>query len=395
MNETNAETVEKNIDTPKQNKFLQTLKAIFPSPLSVVLGILIFLLIPFYEVDETSFYYLAQIDTMAKILLFLFAINLLFFSAFIGRYTRNTLTVFTFIVVLCSDFNIDGLVESLVGFALPILAICTFINATFAITKKNFYAMLGTIFNGFILTILAIVLVFDDVTWMMFYLPFCALLFVFAFYKFLKTWHDKSNIWQHQIIRICAILGLSLAVFILGSIASTELIPMCQTVKGKTFLVLGTGKYLKSGKINRYYQTRIDTAAKAYKEGLAKDFILSGDNSREDYNEPQTMKDDLVALGVPENIIKLDYAGLRTLDSIRRCKNVFGVNDPVLITQYLHAKRAVYLARKTDMPQVYAYYAPMRVPLLYLLRNNSREYLAWIKAWIDINITNKKAKFEK
>ena len=106
------------------------------------------------------------------------------------------------------------------------------------------------------------------------------------------------------------------------------------------------------------------------------------------------MKRDLISKGIPAEDIILDYAGLRTLDSIRRAKNVFGVNSPIIVTQYYHAKRSLYLCDKSGITNAIAFEAPADVPFSYKLRNNTREILAWVKAWIDINILKKKAKFE-
>ena len=160
-------------------------------------------------------------------------------------------------------------------------------------------------------------------------------------------------------------------------------------------LVLGTGKFLKNGNINQYYKSRIKASAELYKAKKVKKLILSGDNSRKDYNEPLMMKEDLITRGVPDQHIILDYAGFRTLDSIRRCKNVFKCQSPIIVTQYYHAKRALFLCEENGMSNATAYEAKIEtVCFRYKLRNNSREILAWLKAWIDINITNKKAKFE-
>lgn len=52
---------------------------------------------------------------------------------------------------------------------------------------------------------------------------------------------------------------------------------------------------------------------------------MSGDNGAKYYNEPKTIKKDLIAGGIPEENIFLDYAGLRTLDSMVRAKEVFGL----------------------------------------------------------------------
>lgn len=160
-------------------------------------------------------------------------------------------------------------------------------------------------------------------------------------------------------------------------------------------LLLGSIKYLKNGDENLYYKSRIETAAELYRLGKVKKIIASGDNSREDYNEPETMKCDLVALGVPESAIFADYAGFRTLDSVRRAKNIFNCEKLLVISQKWHCKRALFLCEKNGMKGSSGCVAKSDTRFLYRLRNNFRELLAWVKAWIDVNLIAKKAKFEK
>ena len=88
-------------------------------------------------------------------------------------------------------------------------------------------------------------------------------------------------------------------------------------------MVLGTSKYLSNGQINLYYKYRIDAAVALYKAGKIKYIVVSGDNSRKTYDEPTQMKADLIAAGIPENVIYLDYAGFRTWDSVVRMKEIF------------------------------------------------------------------------
>lgn len=160
-------------------------------------------------------------------------------------------------------------------------------------------------------------------------------------------------------------------------------------------LLLGSIKYLKNGDENLYYKSRIETAAELYRLGKVKKIIASGDNSREDYNEPETMKCDLVALGVPESAIFADYAGFRTLDSVRRAKNIFNCEKLLVVSQKLHCKRALFLCEANAMQGSVACAANPNAKFSYRLRNNSRELLAWVKAWLDVKIFGRKAKFEK
>jgi SanA protein len=108
-------------------------------------------------------------------------------------------------------------------------------------------------------------------------------------------------------------------------------------------MVLGTSKYL--GKtINDYYTNRINAAITVYNLGKVDSFLLSGDNAHRSYNEPWTMKRDLLKAGVPEQAIHLDYAGFRTLDSVIRAKEIFETNKFLIITQRFHCERALYIA---------------------------------------------------
>ncbi len=110
-------------------------------------------------------------------------------------------------------------------------------------------------------------------------------------------------------------------------------------------LVLGTGKYAASGRVNMFYTPRIQAAAELYHAGKVRALLVSGDNSRPDYDEPTQMKEDLMGLGVTEQHISCDYAGFSTLDSIVRAGKVFQESSYVVISQEFHVKRALFLAK--------------------------------------------------
>ncbi|HYO21314.1 MAG TPA: ElyC/SanA/YdcF family protein, partial [Flavisolibacter sp.] len=74
----------------------------------------------------------------------------------------------------------------------------------------------------------------------------------------------------------------------------------------KVGLLLGTAKYLSNGYTNYYYKYRIDAAVKLYRASKISYIIISGDNSRKDYNEPELMRNDLIASGIDSSHIYLD-----------------------------------------------------------------------------------------
>ncbi|MBT0549028.1 SanA/YdcF family protein [Riemerella anatipestifer] len=150
----------------------------------------------------------------------------------------------------------------------------------------------------------------------------------------------------------------------------------------KVGLVLGTSKYLQNGIPNYYFKYRIDAAAELYKNGKVQYFIVSGDNSRKDYNETEDMKLDLMAHGIPENHIYQDFAGFRTLDSVIRAEDIFGQKTFIIISQKFHNERAVYLARKNGL-EAYGYNA-QDVNAYAGLKTQFREYFARVKVFYDL-----------
>lgn len=158
----------------------------------------------------------------------------------------------------------------------------------------------------------------------------------------------------------------------------------------KTALLLGTSKTLDNGQLNAYFYNRILAAAELYRSGKIQYLIVSGDNSREDYNEPEDMQKALMERGVPEDRIFLDFAGFRTLDSVVRAKEIFGQQKIIIVSQKFHNERAVFLAQQNGM-EAYGFNAE-DVNKYAGFKTNMREYLAKTKAYLDL-ITGVEPKF--
>jgi SanA protein len=121
-------------------------------------------------------------------------------------------------------------------------------------------------------------------------------------------------------------------------------------------VVLGTSKFLMTGKENLYYTYRIKSAVLLYKSKKIDYIIVSGDNKHRNYNEPVSMYNDLIEEGIPKDRIVLDYAGFRTLDSVVRSFMVFGQHQFTVISQPFHNHRAIFLGRQRGL-EVIAYNA--------------------------------------
>ncbi len=172
--------------------------------------------------------------------------------------------------------------------------------------------------------------------------------------------------------------------------------------KGKTFysiknippnrvgLVLGTSKKLVGGKPNPYYTNRIGATIALFSAGKINFILVSGDNGTVYYNEPTTIKKDLVEGGIPPEKIFLDYAGFRTLDSMVRAKEIFGLDSVTIISQKFHNERAIYLAEKKGLVAVG--FNARDIQGHSGLKVQFREYLARVKVFLDLLI-NTQPKF--
>ena len=154
-------------------------------------------------------------------------------------------------------------------------------------------------------------------------------------------------------------------------------VPHCHTA-----LVLGAPPVGKSGTPNLYFLYRMDAAAKLYEAGKIDRILVSGDNMKRGYDEPEAMKKALVERGVPEEIIFKDDAGFRTFDSVVRAKEVFGQSEFIVVSQKFHNERAVFIAGKKGIKAVGYNAADVRIS--YGLTTLIREWGARCKVFLDL-----------
>ena len=157
----------------------------------------------------------------------------------------------------------------------------------------------------------------------------------------------------------------------------TEQIP-----ENKVGLLLGTSPLLKNGRNNLYFDYRIDAAVELYNSGKIKYILISGDNRRHTYNEPEEMKKSLMERDVPDSVIFLDYAGLRTLDSVVRARDIFGQERFTVISQRFHNERALFIAGKHGIQAVG--FNARDVNAYSGLKTRIRELLARVKVFVDL-----------
>ena len=157
-------------------------------------------------------------------------------------------------------------------------------------------------------------------------------------------------------------------------------------------LVLGTSKFSGPRRDrNPHFDGRMAAAAALYRAGKVRHLLLSGDNGSRGYDEPRDMRTALRALGVPAEAMTPDDAGFRTLDSVVRARRVFGQRRLTIITDRFHTYRALFLARSQGIDAVA--FSSREVALRSSLKTRVREYLADVRACLDLYVLRTRPRF--
>lgn len=208
--------------------------------------------------------------------------------------------------------------------------------------------------------------------------------------KLLSRW-----IWRISKYTLGAGVLASLAIFfanywVLATVQSKVYENIDKVTYSDVALVLGTSRSVNGVDENPFFTHRIAAAAELYFQGKVKHILVSGDNSSMHYNEPRDMRHALIKLGVPDSCITMDFAGLRTLDSVVRSNKIFQQKRITVVSQEFHNYRALFIANyyKIDAIAYNAHY-----PTQATLKTMLREYLARPKAILDLYLLNTQPKF--
>lgn len=152
------------------------------------------------------------------------------------------------------------------------------------------------------------------------------------------------------VVSLVVLVVVSANVWIWGASAGRieELGAPDDTAAAPVAIVLGAAVY-PSGEPSPWLRYRLDIAARLYRSGRVEAILVSGDNGRENYNEPVAMRRYLVAAGIPAEAIALDYAGFDTYDTCVRARRIFGIERALLVTQDFHEPRAVAICRSVGL----------------------------------------------
>lgn len=212
-----------------------------------------------------------------------------------------------------------------------------------------------------------------------------------------KPWRKSLRIWRRRLLQTAVLLtSLALLFVAYANFAAVW------AARGRMFedveklpatrvgLVFGTTDRV-SGRENLYFRYRIEAAESVWKAGKVDLLLVSGDNRSPYYNEPDKMRQALVRRGVPADRIVSDYAGLRTLDSVVRAKEVFGADRLLFISQRFQNERAIYLAKAHGI-EAFGYTA-RDVESSGAFKTRLREVGARVKMWLDVHFLDTRPRY--
>ncbi len=193
---------------------------------------------------------------------------------------------------------------------------------------------------------------------------------------------------RHLLITL-GILGVAGVVLprIFTSIYSINRIYQTQNAPPKRLAIVFGAGLRRDGTPTAILRDRVETAADLYFRGKAEKLLMSGDNRFVEYNEPESMRQYALSLGVPDEAIAMDFAGRRTYDTCYRAKEIFAADDVLLVTQKFHLPRALFLCNALGLEATGVEANTRRFWSVSLLIWNVRELLATTGAFLDVFVT--------
>jgi SanA protein len=118
--------------------------------------------------------------------------------------------------------------------------------------------------------------------------------------------------------------------------------------KAQVALVLGAS-VTSRGTLSPVLKERADLAARLYQSGTVSKILVTGDNGTLEYDEVYPVGKYLLALGIPQEDVFLDFAGFDTYSSMYRARDVFDVTSMLVVSQRFHLSRALFIARSLGL----------------------------------------------
>lgn len=150
---------------------------------------------------------------------------------------------------------------------------------------------------------------------------------------------------------LATLLSLALPRTLTGLYAIPRSYDVSSVPARRAAVVFGAG-LLRDGSPTAVLRDRVQQAANLYFAGKVEKLLMSGDNRFEYYNEPESMYQYALSLGIPKEALVRDYAGRSTYDTCYRAKAIFGLSTVILVTQKFHLPRAIFLCNMLGLDAI-------------------------------------------
>lgn len=129
---------------------------------------------------------------------------------------------------------------------------------------------------------------------------------------------------------------------------------------------------------------RLDKAVEMYQASPCPVIVCGAQGTDEPEPEAYTMRDLLIADGIPESMIYTDPTSTDTYENIANAKAIIeelGLDSPLIITSDYHLSRAMDIAKAEGLKSQ-GVASPTKQELQFWLKNHCREALAFVKFWL-------------
>lgn len=196
---------------------------------------------------------------------------------------------------------------------------------------------------------------------------------------------QRAMVFAAAAVWIIGLLFIIARVWVLFAAHDRVYVDAKRVPRAKVAIILGAGVY-RDGRPVPQLQNRLDKGIELYKIGKVEKLLMSGDNRFFEHNEPKIMADYAAARGVPREDIVMDFAGRRTYDSIYRAKHIFCIDKAIIVSQYYHLDRAIFLSKHIGLDA----YGIAAKTAGGEKKSGAREMLACLGALIDVYIRHPK-----
>ncbi len=149
-------------------------------------------------------------------------------------------------------------------------------------------------------------------------------------------------------------------------------------------LVFGGGMKDKNT-MSDMQRARVVRGVELYQAHKVDKLLMTGDDGAFRVDEVDAMRQYAIDHGVPSADVAVDPHGYRTYDSCYRANSIFHLTRVVAVSQPFHLPRIEYLCSHLGV-SIMPVAAEDNLPLYGKTRNEVREILARVKAWLDIEI---------